>query len=315
VRNFIRLLFIALVFISFSCAKPINGVTIFHAGSLSVPLKKVKSVFEKENPTIKILLEASGSRSAARKISDLHKKADIMASADYRVIDNLLIPDYANFNIRFATNEMVIVYTEKSKYANKISSKNWYKILLKKDVAYGHSDPEKDPCGYRTRLVWQLAEKFYKIKNLNKKLIDSCPEKNVRPKETDLIALLENGNLDYFFLYKSVAKQHNLKYVVLPEKINLVNPKYNSFYREVSLKLRGKKPGSHVTVKGEAMVYGITLVKNAPHKKEAIKFLKFLLSKKGLAILKSLGQNPIDPPKTKNIKKLPNEIKSLVKKI
>lgn len=41
----------------------------------------------------------------ARMISELGKSADIMASADFTVIDKALIPAHADWNIRFATNQ------------------------------------------------------------------------------------------------------------------------------------------------------------------------------------------------------------------
>ena len=87
-----------------------NKLIIFHAGSLSVPLKQMKDEFTKVNPDIEILLESAGSVKCARKITDLNKECDIMASADYTIIDEMLIPDYTGWNIKFASNEMAIVY-------------------------------------------------------------------------------------------------------------------------------------------------------------------------------------------------------------
>jgi len=84
-----------------------------------------------------------------------------MASADYTVIDQLLIPTYADWNIRFATNRLVLCYTNTSNYAKEINAQNWYEILLKKDVVWGHADHNIDPCGYRSVMVLQLAEKYY----------------------------------------------------------------------------------------------------------------------------------------------------------
>ena len=138
-------------------------VIIYHAGSLSVPFKVIEENFEKENPGIDIQREASGSQKAARKIIDLKKTCDIMASADYMVIDKLLIPEYASWNIRFASNQMVICYTKLSKYSDRITSDNWYNVLKNKDVVWGHSDPNLDPCGYRSLMVMQLAELYYKM--------------------------------------------------------------------------------------------------------------------------------------------------------
>ncbi|MCK5916021.1 MAG: substrate-binding domain-containing protein, partial [Deltaproteobacteria bacterium] len=92
-------------------------VIIFHAGSLSVPLQAMEKAFEAAHPEIDIQREGGGSRKCARKITDLKKECDIMASADFSVIDRLLIPEYASWNVRFATNQMVLCYTETSAFA------------------------------------------------------------------------------------------------------------------------------------------------------------------------------------------------------
>jgi len=123
---------------------------IFHAGSLSVPIKQIAQEYEKRNPDTKIFLESSGSLVCARKVTELKNPCDIIASSDYFVINELLIPDYASWSIRFATNEIVIAYQEKSKHSKEINSDNWMDILMKKDVIYSRSDPDSDPCGYRT---------------------------------------------------------------------------------------------------------------------------------------------------------------------
>jgi len=131
--------------------KQLSGdLVIFHAGSLSVPMKEISAAFKKLHPEVNILMESAGSVESARKITDLDKPCDILATADYKVIDNMLIPKFADWNIKFVSNEMCIVYSEKSRYASQINSKNWCDILQKKDVAYGRADPNSDPCGYRS---------------------------------------------------------------------------------------------------------------------------------------------------------------------
>ena len=187
--------FIGVACLAFPSLADTQGkVIIFNAGSLSIPLKEMAEAFNKQYPKVEVLREAAGSRGCARKITDLKKPCDIMASADYEVIDKLLIPKYASWDIHFATNQLAIMYRPDSRFAKEINSKNWYQILLKKGVQYGHSDPNVDPCGYRTLLSWQLAEKYYKVPGLYQKLVAHCPPQNVRPKETDLIALLEAGS-------------------------------------------------------------------------------------------------------------------------
>ncbi|MCK4468428.1 MAG: substrate-binding domain-containing protein, partial [Desulfobacterales bacterium] len=94
--------FVGILSVSIATAK--EKVTIFHAGSLTVPFAKMEKIFETKYPNIDILREGGGSTKMARMISELHKPADIMASADFKVIDKTLIPEYATWNIRFATN-------------------------------------------------------------------------------------------------------------------------------------------------------------------------------------------------------------------
>jgi molybdate/tungstate transport system substrate-binding protein len=299
----------------FSQAKKLSGdLIIFHAGSLSVPMKEAASAFMKLNPDVKILLESAGSVASARKITDLNRPCDIMASADYAVIDIMLIPKFADYNIRFVSNEMSIVYNEKSRHAAEINQKNWYEILLQQDVAFARADPNSDPCGYRALMTMQLAEKYYKEKGLVKALSGKDLQ-YMRPKEVDLLALLESGSIDYIFLYKSVAMQHNLKYLVLPDQINLKDPKFAADYSTASVEINGKAPGEKETIKGEPMIYGITILRDAPNKDAAIAFLNFLLSKdQGMKIMEKNGQPSVIPMSTKNYDLVPDQLKQFVTK-
>ena len=221
-------------------------IIIFHAGSLSVPFAKMEKVFEAQHPNVDILREAGGSTKMARMISEVGKTADIMAAADYKVIDKTLIPKFAEWNIRFASNQLVLCYTDQSKYAGEINAGNWMDILARKGVIWGHSDPNLDPCGYRSLMVLQLAEKFYDKPGLYDRLIANRPKANVRPKSVELVSLLKTGNMDYAWEYLSVAVQHGLKFVKLDDHINLGNSKYDAFYKQAKVEVSGKAPGTGV---------------------------------------------------------------------
>lgn len=272
-----------------------STLTIFHAGSLSMPIKAIADSFMIENPGVEIQLEAAGSVECARKITELKREADVMASADYKIIDNLLIPEHASWNVLFAGNELSLVYTERSRYADQITAQNWYEILLRNDVHIGRSDPNSDPCGYRTILTLKLAELYYNRLNISE-LILQKDNRFIRPKEVDLIALLETGAIDYIFLYRSVAVQHGLKYLSLPSEINLGNPKYADFYLKSKVTIRGSSPGDSLEIQGEPMVYGITIPKNAPNRELAKEFINYYLHpNKGLKIIESMGMPVISP--------------------
>ena len=283
---------------------------IFHAGSLAVPFKQICEEFNKSHPNVKIIREAAGSRVCARKITDLHRPCDILASADYTVIDALLIPQHADWNIKFAANEMVIAFRKDSHAAGQIYQNNWHEILLQKDIAFGRSDPNADPCGYRAVLTIKLAEKFYKRPGLTGRML-AKDRRYIRPKEVDLLALLETGELDYMFIYRSVAEQHKLQYMVLPDEINLKKTQFRDLYRTASVSITGNTPGSFITKSGEPIVYGVTIPKNAPNHKLALVFVNFLLdADKGGAILENNGQTSVVPSPTDTFDSLPECLKT-----
>jgi molybdate/tungstate transport system substrate-binding protein len=271
-------------------------VIIFHAGSLTVPFAEVEKRFEDLHPDIDVLREAGGSTKMARMISELGKPADIMASADYTVIDKGLIPAHADWNILFASNQLVLCYTDQSRFADEVSADNWYEILARPGVVWGHSDPNLDPCGYRALMVLQLTEKFHNQPGLYERLIANRPEANVRPKSVELVSLLKTGHMDYAWEYLSVAKQHGLKYVALDDHINLGNYKFDNFYALAKVKVTGKAPGTWITRTGQSCTYGLTLIKTAPNRDGAVLFLEYLLDpEQGLKILEEMGQPAISP--------------------
>ena len=311
---FILIMMFLIYFPDFSNAEPRGKLIIFHAGSLAIPFKEMSDAFTRKYPNVKVYRETAGSRTCARKITDLKRPCDVMASADYTVIENLLLPDYADWNISFATNEMAIMHRADSAYAKEINGRNWHEILLKKGVEYGHSDPNSDPCGYRSQLVWQLAEEFYRVTGLYKKLRENCPPRNVRPKETDLIALLEAGQIDYLFMYRSVCEQHHMPFVVLPEEINLKSAVHGSFYKQAAIKVTGKRPGEFIMKTGKPMVYGITVPSDAPNQETAIAFVAFVVGPEGQEIMRRNGQPPVSPPRaTGSVDRIPLQLKKLIK--
>ncbi|MBA7485549.1 hypothetical protein ES707_21097 [subsurface metagenome] len=286
-------------------------LTIYHAGSLTIPFDDVTNEFNTLYPDIKVKTEATGSATAIRKVTELGKQAGIIASADYTLIPELMFPEYAEWYITFACNQMVIAYTNKSRFGNEINRDNWYEILQRDGVRYGRSDPNQDPCGYRTLMVWQLAEDYYNAPELYDKLYGAAGEL-IRPKEVDLIALLESGDLDYAFEYLSIARQHKLNFVELPAEIDLSSQEFRDYYSKAKVEISGKEPGETITQIGKPIVYGITIPKDAPHPELAVAWIDFLLSSDGMAIIEANGQPPIIPAVTNDKSKLPDELRKYV---
>jgi len=308
------LLFVSLLALWGCKTEKSQKLLILHAGSLSVPFEQMRKAFMKKHPSIDVQTESAGSLTCARKITDLGTPADIMASSDSSIIRNLLMPQYADFCIDFCSNEMVIMYRKESKYSDQITVDNWYEVLLRESVEYGHSDPNSDPCGYRSLLCWKLAEEHYQAPGLYQKLVQNRPLKNIRPKEVGLISLLETGELDYIFIYRSVAIQHHGLHLLLPEEINLHSPALEEFYQQASVKISGQKPGEKISKRGASIIYGITIPKTARSPQLAAMFIEFVLSPDGREIMEENGQPEIVPVSVDKFEALPANLKQIAKK-
>ncbi len=239
--------------VSAATAAAMEKVIIFHAGSLTVPLAQIEKDFEAANPGIDILREAGGSTKMARMISELGKPADLMASADYKVIDKTLIPGKADWNIRFATNQLVLCFTDNSRYADRISADNWYEILQKKEVVWGHSDPNLDPCGYRSLMVLQLAEKYTNQPGLIRPVDRQPAGKECAPqiRGTGLHAQDREHGLCLGVPHRGGSAGVEIR--KLDDHINLGNYKYDDFYKQAQVKVTGKKPGTWITRTGKSL--------------------------------------------------------------
>jgi len=310
-------------------------LTIFHAGSLGVSFQELEAEFEAQHPGVDVQREAAGSAQSIKKITELGKQADILASADYALIPSIMMPKYADWYAAFARNQMVITYTNESKYSNEINVNNWYEILRRPDVRYGFSNPNDDPAGYRAQMITQLAESYYNDSRIYDDLIQNntgmttTTEENgtvlvhvpaseaispntskimLRSMEVELSSALETGEIDYFYIYRSVAEQHGFKYIELPPQINMGSMEYADNYSKVQVQMAN---GEIVT--GSPIVYGVTIPKNAKNPKRAAEFVKLLLDKPGQQIFIKNGQPPIVPAIAEGKDKMPEELQGLVK--
>lgn len=292
-------------------------ITIYAADSLGKQLNATTAKFKSEHPNVDVRIEYSGSQDAIRKVTDLNKTPDIIASADYGLINQRLMPNYTSFNLKYARNEMVIAYTNNSKYHDQLNSSNWYQILGTSGVKFGFSDPNSDPAGYRAVMMVQLANNYYNNSTIFNDLIVqnsaitsqtngtgyviNCPEDlnpgsniMIRPDVAQMMPSLQSGGIDYIITYKNLAEQQNVSYMVLPDELSLSNTTYEPDYKKIKLvEFNGTNKTKTVTL--SPIVYGITVMNNAPQKTLATEFVQLLLSPTGTQIIKDSFQEPISP--------------------
>lgn len=267
-----------------------NALKILHAGALRKPMKETAHILMNTYPELNIELDYAGSRACAYSVLD-GKDVDIIALTDPHVFEDLLVPHHVTVFFVFATDQIVIAYDEFSKHSSVIDQNNWFSILNRSDVVFGRSDENLDPCGYRTLMFWQLAEKHYDFPGLYESLYNKCTHPNIYPKSIDLAGSLLEGRLDFAFLYSSVAKQFGFRYIELPPAINLSNPIYADKYAAAVVKINSIK-GSASYIKGSPIEFAVAIPQNSKNLALAKAFIDILTGVQGEKILEECGLIP-----------------------
>ncbi|HVA80004.1 MAG TPA: extracellular solute-binding protein [Candidatus Binataceae bacterium] len=292
-RNFSRVTALAIAMCCFAlpalarAAEPgAAPLTIFHADSLSAYVAELAKTYAAAHPGAQVRSEGSGSLDALRKITDLHLPCDIVLTADWRMLQKprAAIAPWAAI---FAGNSMGLVYSAQSKFARRINPDNWRRVLLQPGVRYGHSDPARDPAGYWTLIVWRLAARFYHDPDLAARLAAGCPRANLRPHNIDLIALLQSGELDYYFGYASDARLGRLEFLALPSAINLGDIDRAADYAQVSVEVGS--PPHRKTIVGAPVAYAATMTSNPPNRAGALEFMRLMLGQAGRKAARHAG--------------------------
>lgn len=294
---------------------PPTTLKVIAAGSLLAPFAEAEKEFESSHPGVDVQVEGHGSIQVIRQITDLHRKADVVAVADETLIPDLMYrkmegsdKNYTDWYLPFATNEMVIAYTNKSRYHDEISPDNWYVVLDRPDVRVGFSNPMLDASGYRALMVVQLAEDQYGDPGLFERLIarhfpstvvaSASPGGTVitlpeimRPSDEKvvvrdgsiyLLSLLEAGGIDYAFEYRSVAEGMGMPFITLPGPINLGSAEFAGSYRNVSVVLGFPRFSSIGRERiGRPIVYGMTIPVTADNPDLGQEFIDYVRQESG----------------------------------
>jgi molybdate/tungstate transport system substrate-binding protein len=276
------------------------------AGSLNAAFSEISDEFRRLYPNVKLIQEMGGSASLVREVIQ-GRECGVLASADYSLIRHLMLPDYAGWYIVFASNQMVLRYTDSSKYQEEINGDNWYEILQRDGVTIWHSDPDGDPGGYRALMVLQLAEKYYKVPRLYDRLMSPEHDRVITR------ANFQESNTGYSFGYGLNAGRGGSRVLALPDEINLSTEAFADYYKQAVVTISGKNPGEAIALYGAPILFGVTIPESYGNPELAIKWLHLLLSSKGRNFLKKSGMIPLKPVTTDNPEKIPDQLRKYIK--
>jgi molybdate/tungstate transport system substrate-binding protein len=224
---------------------------------------------------------AGGSGGLANQIKGKLRHADVFLSASPGVNATLMGPengDWVSWYINCAQSPVVIGYNPASRFAADLKTKPWYDVLREPGIRIGRTDPKLDPKGALTVQLLAKAEQVYHQPGLAQAVL-GAPDNpaQVQPEES-LVGRLQSGQIDVGFFYSTETADLKIASIPLPPEVAL---------------------SAH---------YTITIVRDASDPVEAAKFIDFLLSPPGLAVLHEHGLDTVKPSVSGDAAKLPGSI-------
>jgi molybdate transport system substrate-binding protein len=245
---------------------------VFHADSLSGPMRELKRAFEAQHPAVTINLTSGVSRELAGRILK-GETCDVFAPSSPAVIDQDLMNkkvastdrDAAAWYVVFSANEMVVITARGNPLGiRKIGD------LARPDVKFARITGEKDLATNRTIEFVKRAAVLEGTPDLAQTIIDRAMVDPAKPMGVpDVVNAVRDGRASAGIVYYSaaVAARNDVDVVRFPNSVNL----------------------------SEAIRNAATVPGTARNSKEALEFVGFVLSPEARRILQDTGQPPVVP--------------------
>lgn len=207
----------------------------------------------------------AGSSALASEIKGGVQQGDVFISAAPSVNSTLEgghNGNWVSWYAPFAVTKLVIGYNPHSRFAHALKTEPWYRVIAKPGFRFGFTDPKLDPKGVLAVAALRAAASRYRmpaLRGIASSQSDLFPEQ-------DLVGRLQAGQLDAGFFYTVEASAARIPTVTIyPIQ--------------------------------EYATYTITMLNRAPDSAGATAFIRFLLSAKGRAAMKTVGLTVNSTPK------------------
>ncbi len=247
-------------------------VEVFHADSLAGPMRELKKAFEAKNTGVTINLTSGVSKQLAERILK-GDTCDVFAPSSPAVVDNDLMnkkiagsdQTAASWYVIFSANEMVII-TAKGNPLGICQVSD----LAKPAVKFVRVTGEKDLATGRTIEFVKRAAALEGKPELAQKIIDAAIVDPAKPTSVpNAVSAVREGKATAAVVYYSaaVAARKDVEIIRFPATVNM----------------------------SEAIRNAASVPGTAKNPKEAIDFVRFLLTSEARSILMDTGQPPVVP--------------------
>lgn len=293
----VRSLGIAIVVVSVASGpgcRPVAGendaVDVTYAASLTATMAELEEGF-RERSGRAVRGDPRGSVAGAHLIREGVWRRDVYITADPATL-RLLGSHDPGWAVVFARSEIVIAYSQESRFASALDSAGrgklaWQEVALRDGFRLGRTDPDLDPKGYRALFAFRLAEQHYGLPGLAESLLAGPAGKESVFPEEHLSARVQTGSLDAGVFYLAEARAHGLRVVRLPRMIGQGDPRDT----EALGRLRHRTADGR-DFRGAPIAYSATVPLNARDSEAGGDFIAFLLGDDAGVVLTEDGFVP-----------------------
>lgn len=278
-------------------AQAADEIRVTYAGSMGVVMDKHLGPTFAEKEHLSYQGQGQGAYGMARLLASKKVVADVFVSITPGPMEILKQAGLIDDAVPVASTRMVIAYNPKGKFAAaladakdaKSNAEPWWKVLQTPGLRFGRTDPVSDPQGQNIIFTLMLAENYYKQPGLAHSILGDVQNPQQVFAEGGLLTRLEAGQVDAASGYESATISAKLPYIALPDEINLSNPDMTKeWYSKVSFPVRDAA-GKEKVLHTQPLVFYAAVLKNAPDAQAGKKFIEFMQSAPGQALLKQNG--------------------------
>jgi len=298
---------------------PAKSLHVCHAGSLLAAFTQVEEEFKKKQPGVRVVDTSGGSVDLVRRFAAGGLECDVIAPADYLVIESMLKPArLADYTIVFARGRMVLAYNANDPKAAALRvsgsfnppasvpsvAPGWHAALTAPGVRISGAHPFMDPGGYRAHMIFELAQSHDKVPGLYNALLQHY-QVNVADPTGPAPALGKDFTFQFTYEHtaaSAAARDASYRYATLPDEIDLSSvpaaSRGGSSRWSISVTIPGLGiPGSSasVVIPASSVAWGVTIPTNSRNRANAVAFVQLLLDAGGRAALLANGPPPITP--------------------
>ena len=254
----------------------LTPLQVAYAGSMGALMDRGMRPAVADHLGIALRGRGQGAFALARLIAADSIRPDVFISITPAPMSLLLKAGRIDRAIPVARTEMVLAYSEHSRFSRALASAGprhaWWRVLERPSFRFGRTDPRTDPQGLNIVFMMELAQRYYGVPGLARRILGPLENRRQIFPEAEVMARLQSAQLDAASAYKTQPSSLGLPFLTLPPEINLGDARMEPRYRSVSVTMHG------TVYRPQLLVFYAAVLRNAPSPTVAKRFVAWLLS-------------------------------------